>query len=76
MYILFDPSLPGEVLDPVISANIIAAAKRGRITELGEQMMLVPDRIGTYRDKNKIRFKGFGRVRKSECIPLRSLACK
>ena len=73
-YIIFNPSVPGEPLDKVITDNIISAARRGKITEAGKKLMLVPDRRGEMRDKNKIRFKGYGSVKKPECLPLKSLA--
>lgn len=72
-YVIFNPELPGEPLPAIIQDNIIAAAKRGLITPLGEKLMLVPDKRGEYRDKNKIRFKCWKSVKKSECIPLKSL---
>lgn len=73
-YLIFNPSLPGEPLDPIITDNIIAAAKRGKITKAGERLMLVPDKRGQKRDKSGIRFTGYGSVRKSECVPLKSLS--
>lgn len=72
-YIIFNPSLPGEPLDPIITDNIIAAAKRGRITPTGEKLRLVPDKRGAKRDKNGIRFTGYGSVKHLECLPLKSL---
>ena len=73
-YVIFNPKLPGEILDPVIAENIIAAAKRGHITKAAESLMLVPDKRKEYRDKNNLRYKGYGSVKRSECIPLKSLA--
>lgn len=73
-YLIFNPSLPGEPLNPIITSNIIAAAKRGKITDAAMDIVLVPDKRGQKRDKNGVRFTGYGSVKKSECLPLKSLA--
>ena len=72
-YVIFHPNLPGEILDPIITDNIINAAKRGKITEAGKKLMLVPDKRGSKRDKSGKRFNGYSSVKKSECLPLSSL---
>ena len=72
-YVMFNPVHRGEIIPTVIADNIIAAAKRGHITKAAEGIMLVPDKRKQYRDKKNIRFMGYGSVKKSECIPLKSL---
>ena len=62
----------GHVIDQTITDNILNAARRGLITEAGKNTFLIPDRRGQFRDKSGIRFKGFGRVTKSDCLPLYS----
>ena len=43
----------GQLLPDTILDNIIAAAKRGKITETGKDLLLVPDtRYGRLGDKN------------------------
>jgi len=43
----------GQLLPDTILDNIIAAAKRGKITEAGKKLLLVPDtRYGRPGDKN------------------------
>ena len=69
-YVMFNPVHRGELIPTIIADNIIAAARRGHITKAGESLMLVPDKRKEYRDKNNMRFKGYGSVKKSECIPL------
>ena len=50
---------------------IIEAAKRGKITEAGKQLMLVPDTRHGPADAGGLR--EMSRVRRSDCIPLTSL---
>ena len=45
-YLIFNPSLPGEPLDQIITDNILAAARRGKITDAGKLVHLVPDKRG------------------------------
>ena len=75
-YVIFNPKLPGEILDPIITENIIQATKRGNITKAAQNLMLVPDKRKYLRDKRGIKFYGWEKVKKSECIPLRSLVLK
>jgi hypothetical protein len=57
----------GFVLDQVITDNIIAAAKRGKITPKGQEMLLIPD----------TRKKGlFPSVKQKDCLKLRNLTLK
>jgi len=85
-YVMFDNGniIEGDVLD-----NIIAAAKRGEITERGESALLVPDTRFGERDVSGLRefangqtlgsgrwAKKLPRLRKSDCIPLLSLVPK
>ena len=72
-YIIFNPSIPGEPLNQIIADNIIAAARRGKITETGKKLMLVPDKRGRWRDKSRIQFYGYSSVKKVECLPMKSL---
>ena len=69
-YVIFSPKLPGEPLPQHITDNLVGMARRGKITEKAKDLILVPDKRGTYRDKNGIKFRGWGRVKKSECIRL------
>ena len=64
--------IDGQIIDQTITDNIVNAARRGLITEAGKNTFLIPDRRGEFRDKGGIRFKGFGRVKQSDCIPLYS----
>ena len=47
-YVIFNPKMPGEILDPIITENIINAAKRGKVTDAGKNIMLVPDKRKEY----------------------------
>lgn len=67
---------PGEILNQDITDYIIDASRRGLITEKARDIPLVPDKRGEFRDKNGRRFRGFGRVKKNECIPLMNLVPK
>lgn len=64
--------IDGQIIDQTITDNIVNAARRGLITKAGKNTLLIPDRRGQFRDKGRIRFKGFGRVKKSDCLPLYS----
>ena len=64
----------GFVLDKVITDNIIAAAKRGKITEAGKKVLLVPDKRHGETDSRGLQ--DWGRVRRAECILLKNLVRK
>ena len=64
----------GQILNQVIADNIIAAAKRGKITEAGKKLMLVPDRRTGMPDVSGYRL--FGSVKQNECLPLKNLVLK
>ena len=70
-YVIFHK---GQILNQIITDNIIAAAKRGKITEAGKKVMLVPDKRKGPKDSCGYRL--FGSVKKNECIPLKSLVLK
>lgn len=59
----------GQLLPDVILDNIIAAAKRGKITELGKKLLLVPDRRYGRSDESGLRL--MKRVKNSECKTLK-----
>ena len=70
-YLIFNN---GQILDQVITDNIISAAKRGEITEAGKKVLLVPaKRRGV---ANSAGYRQFGSVKKKECIPLINLVPK
>ena len=70
-YLIFSD---GQIVDQVITDNIIAAAKRGKITEAGKKVQLVPDkRRGP---KTSTGYQHFDSVKKKECIPLINLVPK
>ena len=61
----------GQIVDQTITDNIIAAARRGKITPKGEEVMLVPDKRKGPKDARG--YRKFGSVKKSECVPLANL---
>lgn len=64
----------GLVLDDIITENLIAAAKRGKITTAGKKLMLVPDKRYGPPDVSGRRL--WKRTKNSECIPLINLLPK
>ena len=65
--------MDGQVLDQTITDNILDAARRGKVTPKAKDLLLVPDKRGTHKDKNGVKFKGFASVKKQECLRLGNL---
>ena len=73
-YIAFNPDHPGVLIPDIVLANIIDAALRGKMTEAGEKLLLLPDKRHGAADSSGLRL--MRRVKKSECITLKRLAAK
>ena len=58
----------GQLLPDTILENIIAAAKRGKITEAGKKLLLVPDTRYGNSGSNGLRL--MKPVKRHECISL------
>ena len=70
-YLIFNN---GQILDQIITDNIIGAARRGKITDKGGKTLLVPDkRKGP---KTSTGLQDFGSVKKKECLSLINLVPK
>jgi hypothetical protein len=70
-YLIFNN---GQILNQIITDNIVSAARRGKITPKGKKVMLVPDkRTGT---ANSCGYRHFGSVKKNECLKLSSMTLK
>ena len=70
-YVIFHKD---QILNQIITDNIIAAAKRGKITEAGKKIMLVPDkRTGP---PNSCGYRHFKSVKQNERLPLKNLVLK
>ena len=67
-YIIFHN---GIILSQIITDNIVAAAKRGKITEAGKKVLLVPDK--RHGSPNAAGYYDFSPTKIKECIPLKSL---
>ena len=55
----------GQLLPDVILENIISAASRGKITEAGKKLLLVPDR--RYGKKDETGLQSMRHVKRHEC---------
>lgn len=66
-YVIFWPPGSGNILGEDVTQNIIEAAKRGKITQMGENVLLVPDR--RY-GKTVAGLQMFGSVKRRDCIRL------
>ena len=69
----------GFILDEVIQENIIGAARRGKVTPLGEKLVLTPhvrstDRRGKLLPPDVSGFYQLEPVKKKDCIPLKSFS--
>lgn len=73
-YVAFYPGSSGTLIPDIVLANIINAAMRGKVTEAGKKLMLVPDKRHGQTDAAGLR--AMRRVRKSECIPLQRIVPK
>jgi hypothetical protein len=70
-YLIFNN---GQILNQIITDNIVSAARRGKITPKGKKVMLVPDKRTGMPDVSGYRH--FKPVKKNECLPLKNLALK
>ena len=70
-YVAFYPDRPSVLIPDDILQNIIEAAKRGRMTEAGKNLRLVPDT--RYERANDAGMKAMKSVKKRDCLTLGEL---